>query len=246
MKRKKIWFVLVFAMVALVGLYLYERYYLSQPVIYPDFGIMIPAGYNTHGIDVSRYQRKINWEEVVNMRDQGQRISFVIVKATEGVSYTDANFEKNWKGIKESNLLRGAYLYYHPKSDPARQAEFYIKTAQLTEGDLPPIVDIEETNRMSPENIRKSLQECLDVLEKKYKRKPIIYTGADFYEQKLGAQFDDYPLWVAHYEQPVAPRIGRDWIMWQHNCRGNVNGIRGKVDFNVANGSIAVLRNLCL
>ena len=48
--------------------------------------------------------------------------------------------------------------------------------------------------------------------------------------------FDDYPLWVAHYLRPSEPRINRDWHFWQHSERGRVNGISGKVDFNVFNG----------
>ncbi|MBK7764008.1 MAG: hypothetical protein IPI46_11770 [Bacteroidetes bacterium] len=67
----------------LLGIWLIDRYvFIQTPNIhYPNFGISIPAGYSTHGIDVSKYQKKINWESVVNMRDKGQRISFAIAKA---------------------------------------------------------------------------------------------------------------------------------------------------------------------
>ena len=37
------------------------------------------------------------------------------------------------------------------------------------------------------------------MIEKAYKVKPIIYTNVDFYESFLAGQFDEYPLWVAHY-----------------------------------------------
>jgi lysozyme len=246
MKRKnKIVFIAI-TLTTLLTLFVYEKYFFNKTIIYPDFGISIPAGYNTHGIDVSRYQHKINWEDVSNMRDQGQRISFAIAKCTEGSTIIDPFFKKNWKKIKENNLLRGSYLYFHPNRKPKEQAEFFIKHADLTTGDLPPVIDIEEAHGLSNGKIREALMICIETLEKKYNTKPIIYTGADFYKNKLGESFDEYPLWVAHYEQAVAPHISRKWIIWQHNCKGRVNGIRGDVDFNVFNGSLSALRSLCL
>ncbi|HQW46751.1 MAG: glycoside hydrolase family 25 protein [Bacteroidetes bacterium] len=230
----------------IVSLFFYERYYVTQPVLYPDFGITIPAGYTTHGIDVSRYQRKINWDEVVQMRDKGQRISFAFVKCTEGTTIIDPFYKKNWEQLKEKRLLRGCYLYFHPNKKAKQQAEFFIKHADLVTGDLPPVIDIEETHGMNAQKIQASLKECIDILEAHYHAKPIIYTGADFYEHHLQHQFDSYPLWVAHYEQPSAPRIQRDWLIWQHNCKGRVNGIRGEVDFNVVNGNLTLLQSLCL
>ncbi len=244
-QKRKIIFVLI-SISTLLLLLVFERYYAHQTIVYPNFGISIPAGYSTHGIDVSRYQRKIEWEDVVQMRDKGQRISFAIAKSTEGTTIVDPTFKQNWNQMHEHNLMRGAYLYFHPNRKAAEQAQFFIKHTELESGDLPPVVDIEERHGMSSEKIRKSLKECLDALEQEYDAKPIIYTGADFYEQHLGEAFDSYPLWVAHYEQNDAPRINRKWIMWQHNCKGHVNGIRGEVDFNVVNGNLALLQSLCL
>lgn len=243
--KNKVAFIAI-AIVVLVSLFLYERYKYNQPVIYPDFGITIPAGYTTHGIDVSRYQCKIDWEEVIKMRDQGQRISFAIAKSTEGTNMVDPFFKKNWRRMKEQNLLRGSYLYFHPNRDAKKQAEFFIKHTDLETGDLPPVIDIEEAHGMSATRVKEALTECIDVLEKKFNVKPIIYTGVSFYERLLGDEFDAYPLWIAHYDQPVAPRIAREWLIWQHNCKGRVNGIRGEVDFNVVNGSLAALQKLCL
>jgi lysozyme len=46
-------------------------------------------------------------------------------------------------------------------------------------------------------------------------------------------------LWVAHYLVKDKPRIKRNWIFWQHNESGHVNGIASFVDFNVFNGDSA-------
>ena len=142
--------------------------------------------------------------------------------------------------------MRGAYLYFHPNKNGKVQATYFISKVDLTIGDLPPVIDIEETNGTSNKNIQKALAECAKELENHYHKKPIIYSNVDFYENKLGEQFNDYPFWAAHYEQCEAPRINRDWTIWQHNCKGRVNGIDAEVDFNVVNGNLFALRALCL
>jgi lysozyme len=224
-----------------------DRFFIKKKtVLYPNFGIKIPAGYATHGIDVSRYQQGIDWGLVSKMRDRGQRISFAIAKATEGTNRTDGCFNQNWKGMKKHGILRGAYLYFHPNKSGKVQANYFISKVKLESGDLPPVIDIEESNHMSDKNIQKSLKECADLLEHNYGKKPIIYTNVDFYADKLGEAFDEYPLWAAHYEQCNAPRVNRKWTLWQHNCKGHVNGIRSEVDFNVVNGNLFSLKNLCL
>ncbi len=220
-------------------LLIYKSFKTNQTNVikYPNFGIRIPAGYETHGIDVSRYQSAIDWGQVVKMRDRGQKISFAIIKSTEGLSLKDPHFEYNWKKSKENKLIRGSYFYFHANCDAESQARFYINNTKLKTGDLPPIIDIEDSYNMPPTQIRASLKKCIQVLENKYKKKPIIYTGAHFYHQNLGKEFDEYPLWVAHYGNINAPRVNRNWDMWQHSERGRVNGIVGHVDFNVFKGS---------
>lgn len=238
--------VIIFASLIVLAFVIERVYFKYVPIIYPNFGINIPAGYTTHGIDVSRYQKDIDWKLVSEMVDQGQKISFVIIKATEGTDLTDKYFKCNWEKVDDFPLLRGAYLYFHPNKSGKEQAKYFISKVKLKSGDLPPVVDIEETNRVSNEKLRTNLKECLDELQKEYNRKPIIYTNVDFYEKRIGEDFDQYPLWAAHYEQFNAPRIKRDWLIWQHNCKGHVNGIKSEVDFNVVNGSITALEDLCI
>ncbi len=244
-KESKLVYILILAL--LVGFYIFNKFYLSKrPIVYSNFGIAIPAGYNTHGIDVSRHQKEVDWNLVSKMRDKGQKISFAIMKATDGTYFTDRYFKTNWKNIKDYQLIRGAYLYFHPNISGKSQASYFISKVDLQSGDLPPVVDIEEVNGKSKMEIKKSLQECLDELEEKYDTKPIIYASVSFYDQYLGDDFNDYPFWAAHYEKSSEPRTKRDWLIWQHNCKGRCNGIDAEVDFNVVNGSIFTLRDICL
>ncbi|KXK42927.1 MAG: lysozyme [Bacteroidetes bacterium OLB11] len=131
---------------------------LTKVIKYPNFGIRIPAGYEIHGIDVSRYQSEIDWGQVVKMRDRGQKISFVIIKSTEGLRLKDPHFEYNWEKSKANKLIRGAYFYFRANCDAESQAQFYINNTKLTSGDLPPIIDIEDNFNLPPSKIRESLK----------------------------------------------------------------------------------------
>jgi lysozyme len=221
-------------------------YRKSKFTRYAEFGIGIPNEYSIHGIDVSRYQNVIAWEEVKAMQVDKIRLGFAFIKATEGISNTDPQFRRNWKKARSNEMIRGAYHFFIASKDGKMQAENFIRRVDLEPGDLPPVLDVEQRNGVSKAQLRKEAKEWLEVVEAYYKVKPIIYTNVDFYNQNLGSDFDSYPLWAAHYYEQEKPRIGRDWIFWQYNDGGNVNGIISKVDFNVFNGDSLQFRNLLL
>ena len=215
-----------------------------QMVRYREFGISMPASYEIHGIDVSRYQQRIAWDAVKAMQVNKIRLGFAFIKATEGIGNIDPYFKRNWKKTKEAGMIRGAYHFFIASKDGTAQAKNFIHKVELETGDLPPVLDIEQTNGAPAATIRKEVKEWLDAMQAGYLVKPIIYTNVDFYNRYLKGYFDDYPLWVAHYLQPYKPRIGRNWAFWQHNERGKVNGIRSYVDFNVFSGDSAEFKAL--
>lgn len=213
---------------------------------YPAFGISIPGGYDIHGIDVSKYQSVIAWDEVKKMSVKNIQLGFAFIKATQGISTDDPQFKRNWKKSREAGLVRGAYHFFLANQDGRRQAENFIDKVELEPGDMPPVLDVEQLNGVSPEQLRTEAHKWLQAVESRYGIKPVIYTNVDFYNRYLGSGFDDYPLWAAHYYQPEQPRISREWTFWQHSDEGRVNGIVSKVDFNVFNGDSADFRNLLI
>lgn len=213
---------------------------------YANFGIDIPKGYDVHGIDVSKYQGNIRWKDVQRMRVRDIHISFAFIKATEGLWNTDRQFNSNWKNAREAGMPRGAYHFFLPTKSGKTQAEHFISAVKLQHGDLPPVLDIEHLYGVKPEIMRREIKIWLQMIEEAYGVTPIIYTYVNFYQNYLGKEFDEYPLWVAHYMQPQRPRIGRDWLFWQHNETGLVNGIRTRVDFNVFNGDSTEFRRLLI
>jgi len=215
-------------------------------IFYPGFEISIPEGYQIHGIDVSRYQQSINWEEVSQMESRGIKIGFAFIKATEGISSIDNRFGRNWKEVQKQHITRGAYHFYVPGRNPTKQAENFIGVVDLEPGDLPPVLDIEKSGRLTVNQIRNDAKTWLDIVEKKYGVPPIIYTNISFYEKYFDSGFEKYPIWVAHYLQPDKPRTNKKWHFWQHSETGRVNGIRGMVDFNVFFGDSTEFNKLRL
>ncbi len=215
-------------------------------VRYEEFGIDIPVNYSIHGIDISKFQGNVNWMAVRQMQVEDIRISFAFIKATEGITRQDASFRQNWDKAREAGIIRGAYHFFYSTRDPQKQAINFRNVVHLQSGDLPPVLDIEVHNNQPPAVIRSTARIWLEEMEKAYGVKPIIYTNIHFYEKYLGEEFDDYPLWVAHYYQKDKPRSVRNWVFWQHSDAGRVNGVRTTVDFNVFRGDSADLMKLCI
>ena len=235
-------------MLVIAGFFGYRWWLFNRArfVRYPEFGISLPVEYPIHGIDVSRYQQIISWDAVRAMQVKNIKLGFAFIKATEGIGNTDPQFARNWKKSKEVGIIRGAYHFFLATRDARTQAENFIKQVNLKPGDLPPVLDIEQSYGVSKDLIRKEVKTWLDIVENNYSVKPIIYTNIDFYKQNLGEDFDDYPLWVAHYYQPRQPRIKRDWVFWQHNDNGRVNGVLSPVDFNVYAGDSVSFQQLLI
>lgn len=247
-------FVLVFGIWALLDPTFWFKIvsFFEYPIHYKEyreFGIRIPSNYDLHGIDVSRYQKRIDWNRVRKMKVGDITLQFAFVKATEGSWIKDKYFDQNWENAKSAGLIRGAYHFFHPNVSPKAQAFNFMKTVSLRTGDLPPVVDIEDECGMSRTQIRQNTKTFLQILEKKYKVKPILYTNRDFYKNTFAdqADFDGYRFWIAHYHvTSLDLPDDRDWDFWQHSDRGNVNGINADVDFNVFRGSREDLRKICL
>lgn len=244
-KYRSAFFIILFSLIATI---VFFNWYFNRPsfVHYAAFGIPIPTNYAIHGIDVSRYQKNIGWQLVKEMQVDGISVSFVFIKATEGIGGVDEKFRRNWTQAKKQNISRGAYHFFVAGKSGRLQAENFIKTVSLKKGDLPPVLDIEQTYGTPKEELQNQLEDWIRIVEKKYGVQPIIYTNVSFYETYIAGKFDGYPLWVAHYLQRERPRINRKWHFWQHSETGRVNGIDALVDFNVFNGNSIEFENLLL
>ena len=201
---------------------------------------------SVYGIDISHHQNN----EINSLFESTDSLSFVICKATEGVTYTDPLFLNNWKTIKEHGFLRGAYHFYRSNDSPLDQANFFIKTiADIEKTDIPPVIDFEEGGidaSQSVEEIQSSLKIFINEIEKGIKCNPIIYTDVNTGNKYLNdVYFSKYTLWIANYngkEKPNLPEIWKNkgWLIWQKNSTYKIDNQEN--DFDVFNGNLSELK----
>ena len=202
--------------------------------------LQLPTG--VYGIDISRYQGKIDCEELKRNNPKETPIYFVYMKASEGKDLRDPRFKSNWKKAKEHGFIRGAYHYFTEGSTGSMQANMFIKDVTLEKGDLPPMVDVEEVPK-DKEAFNIELKGLILALEGHYGIKPIIYSSPEYRKKYLNDKFyDNYPYWVAHYyvDEPDADR----WDIWQYTDNEEIPGIGHKVDMNLFNGNLDKLKGM--
>jgi lysozyme len=199
-------------------------------------------GFSVHGIDVSHYQNRVNWDSV-----WASGVQFAFVKATEGETWRDSFFCKNWDKLNEIGLKRGAYHFFYPTLNAKKQAENFLEMVDLQPGDLPPVVDVETAGDVSRAVLIAKLRIWLWMVEEKTGVRPIIYTNLNFYEKWLSGQFEANPLWIARFSGEKPLLIGKkQWDFWQYASHGRLSGVAGSVDFNVFQGDLAELQQLCV
>ncbi|MDR2223404.1 MAG: glycoside hydrolase family 25 protein [Flavobacteriaceae bacterium] len=195
------------------------------------------------GFDVSQYQGVIDWSAIDSVAFTAP-LEFVFIRATMGEDALDKAFDINWKGARANHFIRGAYHYYRPNENSTEQANNFIAKVKLSEGDLPPVLDIEEMPKtQTMENLRKGLKNWMSIVENHYGVKPILYSGENYYVNHLKEWFPDHTIWIANYNFFVE-EIKPDWHFWQFSEKGVVEGIDGKVDLNIFQGNRNDMRKL--
>ncbi|TPE42781.1 glycoside hydrolase family 25 protein [Pontibacter mangrovi] len=195
------------------------------------------------GVDVSRWQKEVDWAQVSEAQ-----VSFAFIKATEGDYRLDPFFARNWEETRRHGIKRGAYHFYKPETPVEEQVKLFTSTVTLESGDLPPVLDLEVTDRsVSPEQLRKDVRAWLEAVTAYYGVRPIIYTGQNYYRRYLKGYFPEYHFWIARYSD-VAPDTHHtdSWMFWQFTDRGSIAGINSAVDINFFAGDFAQLSQLCV
>ena len=196
--------------------------------------------YPVRGVDVSHHQGEIDWKRLAE-----QDIRFAFIKATEGSKYTDECFEKNWKESRDVGLRVGAYHFFSLDSSGKKQAKNFCSVVEGFNDMLPPVVDVEPYGKYSdPDILDKAkmlseLGEYVDIIEKKYDQRPIIYTTEEWLSVLL-EEFADYDIWIRSvYGKPDA---SVKWTFWQFSNRHVLDGYSGTeryIDMNVFSGNEA-------
>lgn len=176
------------------------------------------------GIDVSRWQGKINFKVV---KDSG--IEFVIIRC--GTSWgKDVNFEENYKAAKEQGLKVGVYWYTYAldESDVYRDVTQIKTILNGKELDLPIFYDVEDETilKTGTGNIKKLINTFIDLMNG---RNIGLYASKAYLEAWKAWEFD-IPIWVAQWNDECTYK--HPYIMWQYSSKGRVPEIDGNVDLD--------------
>jgi len=195
-----------------------------------------------HGVDVSNYNGAFDWAA------HKGTIGFGFAKATEGVGWSDAYFNYNWKSMKDLGIYRWAYHFAHPGADPNIQAQRFVEvvSAQGLETGDNFALDLEVTDGMSASHIDGWAYEfCKEVQKLVHGHRVIVYTYPYFAQTNVLVSSHDRYLWIANYgvAHPVVPAPWTDWMFWQYFAPQYATP--NSCDLNVFNGDEARLKAFC-
>lgn len=197
-----------------------------QPVI-----VLLGSRPCVEGIDVSHYQGRIDWSRVA----QTDKANYVYLKATEGANLVDDTYKFNLSEAKRAKLKVGSYHFFRANVSVSEQFDNFIRTVDPKEQDLIPIIDVEVMPRgMSLSKFHSRLDEFLRLVTEVFGKRPMIYTGKNFYNRYFAdTNFRKYLFMIACYtvDEPELDN-NDDYIIWQYTCKGRVDGVRGNVDIS--------------
>lgn len=216
-------------------------------IFQPTTGASYKVGEKVYGIDVSRHQADIDWDNLAlycdangNVRNVDnenkkymQPVFFVYLKATEGDSLKDRTYKNRKMEAQNHRIVSGAYHYFRLGIDVNAQVKNFLETATWSEGDLPPALDVEDEDDIRKYGVDK-LQETvlywLEAIEEKMGVRPIIYTRDFILNEYLDSpKFKEYKFWIARYGN--SPSYS-DWQFWQKSDAVRMKGHNGPIDVN--------------
>lgn len=193
------------------------------------------------GIDVASYQTGLDPAKVP--------CDFVIVKASQGTSYTNPDFLRMVDAVMKAGKLLGIY-HYAAGGNPISEANFFLKKAGPYIGNAVLALDWEGyQNSAFGKNDVDWCKKFLDHVKEQTGATPIIYmskiTGCRAHNWSAVAK--DYPLWGAQYAsnnrtgyQSNPWTDSGSWGAWsevtifQYSSKGRLSGWNADLDINIA------------
>ena len=191
-------------------------------------------------IDVSKYQKDINWNSV-----KAAGIEYAIIRVgfrgygETGNLCIDPYFEQNIKGAKAAGIKCGVYFYSVAKNiiEAVEEANFVLNAIEGYTLDLPIAIDVEHVgNRVSNLTAKERTDNTIAFMEriKQAGHKTMLYTYYNYYNKHLQkSRLSDYILWMAYYTDDSSLLGDIIYDGWQYASDGSVSGVAGNCDMNV-------------
>ena len=186
------------------------------------------------GIDVSKWNGAINWDEA-----KKDGVEFAIIREGYGKKdpkQIDKRFYDNYNGAKSAGIHVGVYHYSYADSvdDAVKEAQFCLENIQGLDIDFPIVFDIEDKEQLKLNNRQRTdivKAFCNEIEKAGYYA--MFYCNLNWlnnylYKDELTSKYD---LWLAHWNAPV-PSVPCG--IWQKSDCGHINGINGNVDIDIA------------
>lgn len=203
-------------------------------------GIALPQG--TLGIDVSKYNKDIDWERV-----RASGIDFAIIRAgyrgsSSGVLVEDPYFRQNLAGAKAAGLRIGVYFFTQAinAQEAAEEAEAVASLVNSSDLELPVFLDVESSGnssggRADPLDVaaRTEMVRVFCETAESLGYRAGVYANKTWMNKKLDMSvLAPYTKWLAQY-RAEGPTYDGDYSIWQYTSSGAVDGITGRVDLDV-------------
>lgn len=193
------------------------------------------------GIDVSKYQDKIDWEKVASDEVEYAFIRLGIRGYTEGEIIEDETFEDNIKGALKNDIDVGIYFFTQALSEEEAEEEaaYVIESIAPYQVKYPIVLDVESVTSTkargndltSEERTKYCIAFCEKIKEAGYT--PMIYGNLKSFTLLLNIEeLEDYDKWFAYYDESYY--FPYDFKIWQYTNKGRVAGIKGDVDLNIS------------
>lgn len=198
------------------------------------------AGTGTKGIDVSRYNGKVDWNAV-----KKQKMTFAMIKSGDGKDVgnpldQDPQFEANYAGAGRAGLKRGVYhvCYTTTVAGARAEARYCLQILNGRKLEYPVAYDME-----MPATFAKGKKQvtaiarafCEEIRKAGYQ--PMIYASASYLSQYYDwKSLKGVKIWAAHYGVKK-PAIKKRWQIWQYSGTGKIVGASneaGDTDLNLS------------
>ncbi len=192
------------------------------------------------GIDVSSYQKDIDWKKV-----KASGVDFAIIKCafrgygSAGRLVEDKKFKENVEGAKAAGVEVGVYFFTAATTVDEAKEEAQMTLDLIAPYDIkgPVVIDIEAVNdasRMDGMTEEQNTDVVVAFCEavKAAGKQPMVYSGIKYFVRKLNMErLEAYPKWYSYYNNPLY--FPYEISIWQYSQAGIVDGVEGEVDLNV-------------
>ena len=194
------------------------------------------------GIDVSKYQSKIDWQQV---KQAG--VNFVIIRIGyrgygSGTLVQDPLFEQHFTNARNAGLKVGVYFFSQAVNENEAREEaqgcWYVLNGRGL--DYPIYFDSEASGASNgggradglgqADRTKCAIAFCEEVKALGYQ--PGVYASTQWFRKRLDlSQLTGYSIWNAHYNVASSPIACN---LWQGSCSARISGYSGQLDVNIS------------